>query len=124
MKSLEYVVAPFMLRREKSSTSLGEDFVKKNVQTHLLSLNSERKEIYKQKFKDFIHGLKNVDSAERVRLIQQSIREMILFLNQADNSAKFIKLSEILKTVLAAGEKAVIFTQFKETAEQLKDKSR
>ena len=120
MKTLEHVLAPFMLRREKSTGALAEDFVKKNVETHLLSLKPEQKEIYKSRYKEFLENLKSASPVERVRLIQQSFRDLTLFLNDSENSAKAEKLLDTLNPILNAGEKVVIFTQFKERAEDLK----
>lgn len=120
MKNLEHVIAPFMLRREKSSAALAEDFVKKNVETHILSLKPEQKEVYQNRYKEFLVNLKSASPVEKVRLVQQCLRDLTLLLNSPENSAKADKLSNILKPILSAGEKVVIFTQFKETAEDLK----
>ena len=120
MKNLEHVIAPFMLRREKSSAALAEDFVKKNIETHTLNLGSEQKETYKNSYKEFLENLKFASPTERVRLVQQTFRDLTVFLNGPEGSAKADKLLDILKPILSTGEKVVIFTQFKETAEGLR----
>lgn len=120
MKNLEYVISPFILRREKASDDIAEDFVKKNIETHILSLKPEQKEVYQNKYKEFLEKLKSASPIEKVRLAQQCFRDLTLFLNSPENSAKADKLLNILKPILNASEKLVIFTQFKETAERLK----
>ena len=128
---LDYVIAPFFLRREKSDASFQENFVKKNICDYYLTPSPTQEELYKNIYLKFLDQVTDLEGMERIRLIQKTFKELTLLANHPslydDNlkkdhleSAKLIKLLDLTQSVIDSGEKIVIFTQFRETAEFLK----
>ncbi|PID77661.1 MAG: helicase SNF2 [Deltaproteobacteria bacterium] len=123
------VTAPFMMRRMKTDSSIISDLPDKVEQNQLAVLTSEQAALYEKTMlaaMDEIEGYSDDDSLFKR---QGLVLQMILALKQICNHpANFLKnknldpalsgktslLFELLDAILAAGEKVLVFTQFKE----------
>jgi len=130
------VTAPFMMRRMKSDKSIISDLPDKVEQNRFAQLTGRQAALYEQTRNaamDEIEGVEGADSASLFKR-QGLVLQMILALKQICNHpANFLKngqfdptlsgkaelLLELVAGIVEAGEKVLIFTQFKEMGDML-----
>ncbi len=128
---LKRITQPFVLRRLKTDKSIIGDLPEKQEMNVYCSLTKEQVTLYSAVLKDLENKLKQSEGIQRKGLILATLAKLKQVCNHpahflADNSAlearsgKLDRLLEMLEEVLAAGEKALIFTQFVEMGELIK----
>ncbi|MDR0940151.1 MAG: SWIM zinc finger family protein [Mediterranea sp.] len=131
------VTAPFMMRRMKSDKSIISDLPDKIEQNQFVQLTKQQAALYQrttQAAMEEIEGYAGTDSQTLFKR-QGLVLQMILALKQICNHpAQFLKngqfdatlsgktelLLELLDSITQAGEKVLVFTQFKEMGDLLR----
>ncbi|WP_373526091.1 DEAD/DEAH box helicase [Nostoc sp.] len=131
LAQLRSLVQPFILRRLKSDRDIIQDLPDKQEMTVFCGLTGEQAALYQQVVEA---SLAEIDSAEGLQRrgmilallikLKQICNHPAQYLKQATleqhNSAKLLRLEEMLEEVLAEGDRALIFTQFAEWGKLLK----
>jgi hypothetical protein len=127
---LRRIVGPFVLRRLKSDKTIIADLPEKQEMTVACSLTREQATLYKAVVDE---ELRRIDSSEGVER-RGRVLALLTFTKQICNhpaqylsekgplegrSGKLARLTEMLEEALAAGDKALVFTQFREMGERL-----
>ena len=130
------VTAPFMMRRLKTDKSIIADLPDKIERNELVTLTSEQAALYQEtvsKCMAVIEGMEGEDSQSLFKR-QGLVLQMILALKQICNhptqylkdnrmdvslSGKSVMLIDMLRSIVDAGEKVLVFTQFREMGELL-----
>lgn len=136
-KKLKAVTAPFLLRRLKSDRSIISDLPDKIEMDCFSVLAKEQASLYEKTLQKAMHAIEKIDSANQKSLFvrQGLVLQMILALKQICNHpAQFLKnkaadaslsgkaqlLLDKLEGIMEAGEKVLVFTQFTEMGNLLK----
>ncbi|DAB29001.1 MAG TPA: hypothetical protein CFH84_11935 [Sulfurimonas sp. UBA12504] len=125
--ALKNITAPFMLRRLKTDKSIISDLPDKIVIDEYASLNPKQAALYQSVVDTTMQKLETLPSNERFGLIFKLITELKQICNhprnfdkqsplEAELSGKTEMLLEILESIVAKGEKVLIFTQYVEMA--------
>lgn len=129
------VSAPFLLRRLKSDKSIISDLPDKIEQDQYCSLTPEQTALYESVVQQGLASISGVGEEQGFKR-QGLVLQLILALKQVCNhpaqylkqgpqqaalSGKAERLMELLDAVHAAGEKALVFTQFRQMGELLAD---
>jgi hypothetical protein len=127
---LRRIVGPFVLRRLKSDKTIIADLPDKQEMTVACSLTREQATLYKAVVDE---ELRRIDSSEGVER-RGRVLALLTFTKQICNhpaqylsetgplegrSGKLARLTEMLEEAVAAGDKALVFTQFREMGERL-----
>jgi len=123
LNKLRSLIAPFILRREKTDYSIGLNLPKKKEQTIKVYLTNEQKRLYKTIVNNIRSCLDNTQGIAKKGLILSTITKLkqicdhpVLFLKDnskiENRSGKLEALKNILDFVLSKGESSIIFTQF------------
>jgi len=134
MRGLKRITGPFILRREKSDPNVIDDLPEKQEMTVYTSLTEEQASLYRAVVKETTAALEGETSEldmERRGLVLSTLTQLKQICNHpaqylhddsaiAGRSGKLSRLVEMLEEMLAAGERALIFTQFTEMGEMLK----
>lgn len=130
------ITAPFMMRRMKSDKTVISDLPDKIEQNQFALLTGQQAALYEKTMRaamEEIEGCKGADSQTLFKR-QGLVLQMILALKQICNHpTQFLKngqfdaslsgktelLFELLDSIIQSGEKALIFTQFKEMGDLL-----
>ncbi|HWQ41340.1 MAG TPA: DEAD/DEAH box helicase [Desulfosporosinus sp.] len=129
---LKRVVSPFILRRLKTDKSVISDLPEKIEMKTYATLTKKQVVIYNNLINDLIMKLESADGMDRKGLVLASLIKLKQICNHPDQllgqnyyaeeeSGKFARLREICETIAEKRERALIFTQFKEITEPLKD---
>ncbi len=130
------VTAPFMMRRLKSDKSIISDLPDKVERNEFVSLTPDQTALYAETVNRCMDLIRNVDGSDRKNLFKRQglILQMILALKQICNhpthflkdgrmdpslSGKVVMLLDMLRSIVEAKEKVLIFTQFKEMGDLL-----
>ncbi|AVT39541.1 DEAD/DEAH box helicase [Plantactinospora sp. BB1] len=122
---LRRITGPFVLRRVKTDRSIITDLPEKLEMEVLCNLTREQASLYQAVVDDMMAKIESSDGIERRGLVLATMTRLKQVCNHPaqvlrDSSAlpgrsgKLARLEEILDEVLAAGEKALIFTQYAE----------
>ncbi len=128
LKDLKARVTPFILRRLKSDKSIISDLPEKVELNEWIGLSNEQKELYNKTVEKTLLDIETSPIGERqgktlgllTRLKQICnhpaliFKETVVDKNFGARSAKVQRLEEILKEILEAGDRALLFTQFVE----------
>ncbi|MEH2402472.1 SNF2-related protein [Nostoc sp.] len=131
LNQLRSLVQPFILRRLKSDRDIIQDLPDKQEMTVFCGLTGEQAALYQQVVEQ---SLAEIDSAEGLQRrgmilallikLKQICNHPAQYLKQATleqhNSAKLLRLEEMLEEVLSESDRALIFTQFAEWGKLLK----
>ncbi|MEH2455112.1 DEAD/DEAH box helicase [Nostoc sp.] len=131
LTQLRSLVQPFILRRLKSDRDIIQDLPDKQEMTVFCGLTGEQAALYQQVVEQ---SLAEIDSAEGLQRrgmilallikLKQICNHPAQYLKQATleqhNSAKLLRLEEMLEEVLAESDRALVFTQFAEWGKLLK----
>lgn len=130
------VTSPFMMRRMKSDKSIISDLPDKIEQNQWAKLTKEQVALYQKTMNAAMAELEGLSGNDSQTLFKRQglVLQMILALKQICNhptnflknknydatlSGKIQLLFELLDTILAASEKVLIFTQFREMGDLL-----
>jgi SNF2 family DNA or RNA helicase len=124
------VVGPFVLRRVKSDPAILQDLPPKNEMKVVCTLTREQATLYKAVVDEEMRRIEAADAMER----RGRVLALLSFLKQICNhpaqylgepgplsrrSGKLARATEMLEEALAAGDKALVFTQFREMGDRL-----
>nr|WP_120491557.1 DEAD/DEAH box helicase [Corynebacterium lactis] len=139
LAQLRALTAPFILRRMKSDPSIAPDLPKKNEHVEMVTLTAEQAFLYEGAVKDLEAKIKRAKQSKSGEFGRKSIiLSGIMKLKQICNhpahyqhdgsglldhgkhrSGKVERLEELLDDIVAAGERALVFTQFVEFGKML-----
>ncbi|MCC5608920.1 DEAD/DEAH box helicase [Nostoc sp. CHAB 5834] len=131
LTQLRSLVQPFILRRLKSDREIIQDLPDKQEMTVFCGLTGEQAALYQQIVEQSLVEIESAEGLQRRGMIlalliklKQICNHPAQYLKQATleqhNSAKLLRLEEMLEEVLAEGDRALIFTQFAEWGKLLK----
>ncbi|HEY6794717.1 MAG TPA: DEAD/DEAH box helicase [Kineosporiaceae bacterium] len=120
---LRGVTQPFVLRRLKTDRSIISDLPDKLEMEVFCSLTAEQAALYRAVVDDMLDRIAASEGMERRGLVLATMTKLKQVCNHpaqllrdgsrlAGRSGKLARVEEIVEEVLAAGEKALIFTQF------------
>ena len=123
-------VGPFILRRLKSDKSIIQDLPEKQEMKVYTSLSREQALLYQARVDQMDQDLAKASGIERrgrilalLTHLKQICNHPSHFLRQqgpyANRSGKLDRITEMLEEILENGERALIFTQFKEMGDRL-----
>ncbi|SCL62700.1 non-specific serine/threonine protein kinase [Micromonospora eburnea] len=122
---LRRITGPFVLRRLKTDASIISDLPEKLEMEVLCNLTAEQAALYRAVVDDMMAKIESSDGMERRGLVLATMTRLKQVCNHpaqllhdgsalAGRSGKLERLEEIVDEVLAAGEKALLFTQYAE----------
>jgi hypothetical protein len=122
---LRQLTQPFVLRRVKTDQSIISDLPDKLEMEVLCSLTAEQAALYRAVVDDMLEQIDSSEGMERRGLVLATMTKLKQVCNHpaqllrdgsrlAGRSGKLARVEETLEEVLAAGEKALLFTQFAE----------
>jgi non-specific serine/threonine protein kinase len=127
---LRDLVRPYILRRLKTDKSIIADLPDKTEVKTFCPLSRKQAALYQQAVNDLAERIENVDGIERKGIVLAFLMRLKQICNHPsqwlgdgawaeDDSGKFARLRDIAEVLAARQEKALIFTQFKETTAPL-----
>ncbi len=127
---LRRITSPFVLRRLKSDPAILQDLPPKHEMQVVCSLTREQASLYKAVVDVELRKISEAEGMERrgrvlalLTSTKQICNHPAQYLSErgplAGRSGKLERLTEMLEEALAAGDKALVFTQFREMGERL-----
>jgi SNF2 family DNA or RNA helicase len=124
-ESLKQVIQPFVLRRLKTDKSIIADLPDKMEMRVYCNLTREQATLYEAVVKEMMEKIEESEGIERRGLVLATLMKLKQICNHpaqfvGDGSAlpgrsgKLARLEEMLEEALAAGDKALVFSQFAE----------
>ncbi|MCR4854282.1 MAG: DEAD/DEAH box helicase, partial [Prevotella sp.] len=130
------VTSPFLLRRLKSDKRIINDLPDKIEQNKLALLTDSQAALYHETLEQAMQAIENIETTDQKELFKRQglVLQMILALKQICNHpALFLKngdfnpelsgktemLLSLLESIVASGQKVLVFTQFREMGEML-----
>jgi len=127
---LRRIVGPFLLRRLKSDPTIIRDLPPKNEMKVTCTLTREQATLYQAVLDEEMRRIESAEGIER----RGRVLALLMFLKQICNhpaqylgeagplprrSGKLDRIAEMLEEAIAAGDKALVFTQFREMGDRL-----
>ncbi|WP_437716084.1 DEAD/DEAH box helicase [Sorangium sp. So ce448] len=127
---LRRIVGPFILRRLKSDPTILKDLPPKNEMKVVCTLTREQATLYKAVVDAELRRIEASDGIERrgrvlalLMFTKQICNHPAQYLGEAGplprRSGKLARTTEMLEEAVAAGDKALVFTQFREMGDRL-----
>ncbi len=127
---LKQLIQPFVLRRVKTDKEIIKDLPDKMEMKVFCNLTQEQASLYEAVVREMIEKIEQAEGIERKGLVLAALMRLKQVCNHpaqfmGDSSSlprrsgKLSRLEEMLEEVLAAGDKALIFTQFAEMGRML-----
>jgi len=127
---LKRIVGPFLLRRVKSDPTIIDDLPPKNEMKVVCTLTREQVTLYQAVVDEEMRRIESADGIERrgrvlalLSFLKQVCNHPAQYLGEpgplARRSGKLERVTEMLEEALAAGDKALVFTQFREMGDRL-----
>lgn len=127
---LTRIVTPFLLRREKSDPAIVPDLPAKNEMNVVCSLTREQATLYQAVVDEEMRRIEQSEGIERrgrvlalMSYLKQICNHPAQYLGEggplAGRSGKLARLTEMLEEALAAGDRVLVFTQFREMGDRL-----
>ncbi|OJY16013.1 MAG: helicase SNF2 [Myxococcales bacterium 68-20] len=127
---LKRIVSPFILRRLKSDPTIIQDLPPKNEMKVVCTLTREQATLYKAVVDQELRRIQAADGIERrgrvlalLSFTKQICNHPAQYLGESGplprRSGKLARTTEMLEEALAAGDKALVFTQFREMGDKL-----
>ena len=124
---LRMAVQPFLLRRLKSDPRIISDLPEKREMKVYCSLSREQASLYEATVREMLERIESSDGIGRRGLVLSAMTRLKQICNHPvhylddgspldGRSGKLARLEEMLESVLAGGERALVFTQFREWA--------
>ena len=122
---LRSLTQPFVLRRQKTDTSIITDLPAKIEMEVVCSLTREQASLYQAVVADMMDRIEKTEGIERRGLVLATMTKLKQVCNHpaqflkdgsrlGGRSGKLARVEETLEEVLASGEKALLFTQYAE----------
>jgi SNF2 family DNA or RNA helicase len=123
-------VRPYILRRLKTDKSIIADLPDKAEVKAFCLLSRKQAALYQQAVKDLSDRIRNLDGIERRGVVLSFLMRFKQICNHPsqwlgddawaeEDSGKLVRLREIAEEIAARQEKALVFTQFRETTAPL-----
>jgi superfamily II DNA or RNA helicase len=127
---LRRIVSPFILRRLKSDPSIIQDLPPKNEMKVVCTLTREQATLYKAVVDEEMRRIEEAEGIGR----RGRVLALLMFTKQICNhpaqylaesgplpgrSGKLARVTEMLEEAIAAGDRALVFTQFREMGDRL-----
>jgi hypothetical protein len=127
---LRRIVSPFLLRRLKSDPAIIADLPAKHEMKVICTLTREQATLYQAVVDEELRRIADTDGIAR----RGRVLALLMFLKQicnhpaqylsdagplAKRSGKLARVTEMLEEAVAAGDKALVFTQFREMGDRL-----
>ncbi len=130
-RRLRRIAGPFILRRLKSDPGIIQDLPAKNEAKVVCLLTREQATLYKAVVDEEMRRIQESDGMERrgrvlalLTFTKQICNHPAQYLSESgplvNRSGKLDRLAEMLEEAMAAGDKVLIFTQFREMGERLR----
>ena len=130
-ETLKRLIQPFVLRRLKTDKTIIQDLPDKMEMKVFCNLTQEQASLYEGVVKEMIEKIEQAEGIERKGLVLSTLLRLKQVCNHPaqfmgdgsrlpDRSGKLARLEEMLAEALAAGDKALIFTQFAEMGTMLR----
>jgi superfamily II DNA or RNA helicase len=127
---LRRIVSPFILRRLKSDPIIIQDLPPKNEMKVVCTLTREQATLYKAVVDEELRRIEESDGTERrgrvlalLTFTKQICNHPAQYLGESGplpkRSGKLARTTEMLEKAVAAGDKALVFTQFREMGNKL-----
>ncbi|MBM4380212.1 MAG: DEAD/DEAH box helicase [Deltaproteobacteria bacterium] len=127
---LRRIVGPFILRRLKSDPNIIQDLPPKNEMKVVCTLTREQATLYKAVVDEELRRIEASDGIERrgrvlalLSYTKQICNHPAQYLGESgplpSRSGKLARVTEMLEEAVAAGDKALVFTQFREMGDKL-----
>jgi hypothetical protein len=127
---LRKLVSPFILRRLKSDPTVIADLPAKNEMKVVCTLTPEQATLYKAVVNEEMRRIEQAEGIERkgrvlalLTYTKQICNHPAQYLSEkgplAQRSGKLARVTEMLEEALAAGDKALVFTQFRDMGDKL-----
>ncbi len=127
---LRRVVAPFLLRRLKSDPKVIDDLPAKNEMDVFCTLTREQATLYQAVVDEELRLIKESQGIQRagrvlamLTALKQICNHPAQYLGErgplARRSGKLARITEMLEEAMAAGDKALVFTQYREMGDRL-----
>jgi len=127
---LRRIAGPFILRRLKSDPAVISDLPAKNEMKVVCTLTREQATLYKAVVDEELRRIEHAEGMERkgrvlalLMYTKQICNHPAHYLGEtgplAGRSGKLARVAEMLEEAVAAGDKALVFTQFREMGERL-----
>lgn len=133
VQELQALIRPFLLRRTKKDEEVALNLPDKQEQKEYCPLTAEQASLYEQLVQDTLAQLETLTGFERKGLILQLLGRLkqlcnhpALYLKEAkpkqvlERSLKMEKLTELVEAVLEQDESCLIFTQYIEMGEMIR----
>lgn len=132
LKTLRSLVQPFILRRLKTDRTIIQDLPEKQEMTVFCGLSTEQAKLYEKTVEESLAEIESASGIQRRGMIlallvklKQICNHPGQFLKQTSlkepgQSAKLVRLDEMLDEAISEGDRALIFTQFAEWGKLLK----
>ncbi|GAA3456754.1 DEAD/DEAH box helicase [Dactylosporangium matsuzakiense] len=128
---LRRITQPFVLRRVKTDRTIISDLPEKLEMDVVCSLTPEQASLYQAVVEDMLARIESSEGIERRGLVLATMTRLKQICNHPalalrdgsrlpGRSGKLARLEEITEEVLAAGERALIFTQYAEFGRMLR----
>jgi len=122
---LRRLVAPYILRRLKTDKAIISDLPEKTEMKVFCGLSPAQAKLYRQTAESLARELQTQDGMKRRGLVLAYLMRFKQICNHPDQlakagdyapgrSAKFQRLAELCEEIASRGEKALVFTQFRE----------
>jgi superfamily II DNA or RNA helicase len=129
-RRLRRIVGPFILRRLKSDPTIIQDLPPKNEMKVVCTLTREQATLYKAVVDEELRRIESSDGIERrgrvlalLTFTKQICNHPAQYLGEggplSQRSGKLARTTEMLEEAVAAGDKALVFTQFREMGDKL-----
>lgn len=127
---LRRIVAAFVLRRLKSDPAIIDDLPPKNEMKVICTLTREQVTLYRAVVDEEMQHIEQAEGIERrgrvlalTTFLKQICNHPAHYLGEAGplprRSGKLERLGEMLEEAMAAGDKALVFTQYREMGDRL-----
>jgi hypothetical protein len=127
---LRRIVSPFILRRLKSDPAIIADLPPKHEMKVVCTLSREQATLYKAVVDEELRRIASAEGMERrgrvlalLTATKQICDHPALYLSESgplpQRSGKLERLTEMLEEAIAAGDKALVFTQYREMGQRL-----
>lgn len=127
---LRRLVSPFVLRRVKRDPAIVQDLPDKNESTVVCTLTREQAALYQATVDEIMERIAKAEGMERrgmvlalLTALKQICNHPAQYLSElgplAGRSGKLERLTEMLAEALSAGDRALVFTQYREMGERL-----
>ncbi|MEY4243658.1 MAG: hypothetical protein RLZZ245_1243, partial [Verrucomicrobiota bacterium] len=127
---LRRLVSPYILRRLKTDKSIISDLPEKTEMKVFCGLTPAQAKLYQKSAETLARDLETTEGIQRRGLVLAYLMRFKQICNHPDqltksgnydlsSSAKFTRLAELCEEIASRGEKALIFTQFRELTDPL-----